>query len=310
MKRVRPDTILKYADSVDAFLAWVRDNKLKLTTERQADKLMARYFDGIFDDGLPLSVASYTLFGYIVLKTLPDRAERDMFPLSRAALTAWRGSRAGGSRVGMVPQVIFHFAAFCVDRKHFDAAAAVLLQYDLYARPSEILNLKGRDIIPSVRAFNSAWGVLFGNSEFGECTKAGSMDDVVLADSSHRSWANKLLRHIGLQVGAADENVFELTLAQYEQLFRDFSKFSGLQTGLFTPHVIRHSGPSFDLINEYRSFEAIQSRGRWAAAQSVARYRKPGRLLMTAARLPAKFQEYTDKPLQLALDRLLVHSWA
>ena len=86
-----------------------------------------------------------------------------MFPLSRAALAAWRGSRAGGSRVGMVPQVIFHFAAFCIHNKATDAAAAaVLLQYDLYTRPSEILNLRGRDIIPSVHAFNSPWGILLG----------------------------------------------------------------------------------------------------------------------------------------------------
>lgn len=53
---------------------------------------------------------------------IPDKAERDAFPLSWAALAAWEGSRAGASRVGVVPQVIDHFAACCVGNGCFDAA--------------------------------------------------------------------------------------------------------------------------------------------------------------------------------------------
>ena len=233
-----------------------------------------------------------------------------MFPLSRAALGAWRRSRAGGSRVGMVPQVIFFFSAFCVEQGEMDAAGAVLLQYDLYTRPSEILNLRGRDIVPAVSAFGTAWGILIGNAEFGETTKTGNSDDVVLTDSPHRAWANTLLKHIGAHMAGLDRKVFNINLAQYENLFRVFSKKFGLRPGLFTPHVIRHSGPSFDLINEHRSFEAIQARGRWATSQSASRYRKPGRLLMTAAKLPPKFRAYTEAPLQQALQRLLIFSWA
>ena len=107
-----------------------------------------------------------------------------------------------------------------------------------------------------------------------------------------------------------DAKVFQLTLPQYETLFRDFSKQSGLKAGLFTPHVIRRSGPSFDLINKYRDIDTIQSRGRWASAQSAARYRKPGRLLMTAANLPHKFRAYIEVPLHSALQQILSCSWA
>lgn len=271
---------------------------------------MSIYFDQLFEDGCTMSSASYTLFGYLALKCVPDRPERDMFPLSRAALGAWKGSRGGTSRVGMAPQVIFHFAWYCVLHLEWDAAAAVLLQYDLYARPSEILQLRGRDLIPSVSAFNSPWGVLLGNSEFGETTKSGAQDDVVLADSPHRTWANKLLKHIGKLYIGHDDRIFQISLPQYEQLFRNFSKQSGLKMSLFTPHVVRHSGPSFDLINEYRTIETIQARGRWVSPHSAARYRKPGRLLMTAANLPASLRTYTEEPLHSALHRILSHSWA
>ena len=62
-----------------------------------------------------------------------------MFLLSRSALGAWRGSRAGSSRVDMVPQVIFHFAWFCIQVKQVHAVTTIFLQFDLYIRPSEIL---------------------------------------------------------------------------------------------------------------------------------------------------------------------------
>ena len=295
---------------VGSFLRWAEQQRHKVRAPKDADRAMAIYFDKLFEDCASFSDASYTLYGFIVLRMIPDKAERDLLPLSRAALTAWRGSRPGKSRVGMVPQVIYHFAQYCALRQEWDASAAVLLQYDLYARPSEILQIRGCDFVPSVAAFSSPWGLMFGNSDTGNVTKTGATDDVVLADSSHRTWCNTLLRSIGRQVGPVEAPVFSLSLSRYERLFRDFSQATGLAKGLFTPHVIRHSGPSFDLIHRYRDFAAIQARGRWAAPQSVERYKKPGRLLLTAARLPCQFQKFTDEPLHEALKRLLSHSWA
>ena len=138
----------------------------------------------------------------------------------------------------------------------------------------------------------------------------GAQDDVVLADSPHRPWCRFILKHLGKYLVDSDSKIFQLTLAQYEQLFRDFSKQSGLKPGLFTPHVLRHSGPSFDLINKYCDIDTIQSRGRRASAQSAARYSKPGRLLMTAAKLPVKFRAYTEVPLHSAPQQILSFSWA
>lgn len=115
MKQVRPDTLIKYAEHVDDFLDWVKVAKRRIRSDREADKMMAVYFDPFFEDSASQTTASYTLFGYLTMRSLPDRPERGMFPLGGAALTAWKGTRAGGSCVGMVPQVIFHFAAYCID---------------------------------------------------------------------------------------------------------------------------------------------------------------------------------------------------
>ena len=133
VRRVSSVTLVKYSEHVDFFLDWCKTHHRPVKTYRQADLAMARFLNVIYEDGACVTSAGYTLFGYILLKTLPDRPERDMMPLSRAALGTWRSSRSGGSRVGMVPQVIYTFADFCASRQQFAAAAAVLIQFDLYA---------------------------------------------------------------------------------------------------------------------------------------------------------------------------------
>ena len=271
---------------------------------------MSIFFDELFEDGAAMTVASYTLFGYLLLKLVPSVPERQCLPLSRASLGAWRSNRAGSSRVGMVPQVIYHFADFCAVLGEIQASLAVLVQYDLFARPSEILGMKFGDIVKAVQAFGTPYGVLFGNADFGSVTKTGATDDVVLADSPHRPWCNDLLKFLFRCMTEPQASVFSLSLHQYEELFRRFSKQFGIRSGLVTPHVIRHSGPSFDIIHQHRTFETIQTRGRWTATQSVNRYRKPGRLLMEASRLPRFFDKYTEEPLHRALSSILRSRWA
>lgn len=78
---------------------------------------MATYFSLLFDDGVSMTVASYTLFGWITLKTVPACPERDLLPLSRAALTAWRGARIARGRVGVPPQVMLPLLPFASNMK-------------------------------------------------------------------------------------------------------------------------------------------------------------------------------------------------
>ena len=311
VKRIKQKTLLTYADHVEDFLKWCSTHERSYKTLRQADVSMATYFNMLFDDGSAQNTASYTLFGWITLRVVPNGPERDLLPLSLAALTAWRSSSPSKSRVGVPPQVIYCFAQYCISQDHVDAAAAVLLQYDLYVRPSEILGVRGVDIVPPVSTLTSFWGVIFGNSDFGEPTKSGAYDDVVLADPTHRTYACTVLKHIYKKCKQSPKCIFpRLTLSVYEGLFRDFSKLHKLAPQVFSPHVIRHSGPSFDVMHSHRDIAAIQSRGRWASAASVARYKKPGRLLLQASQLPPALKYYNSKTLNTALTSILSHPCA
>lgn len=62
-----------------------------------------------------------------------------------------------------------------------------------------------------------------------------------------------------------------------------------------SPHGLRHSGPSTDSHHRIRDIAAIQQRGRWAAPSSVARYRKPGRMLLLHQHVPADIWRQSDK---------------
>lgn len=309
VRRIKPRTLLAYDMYVRQFLDWCKRSHRSVTTSRAVDGHLACYFNMLFDDGEAMSIASYTLFGWITLKMVPRCPERDLLPLARAALTAWRGVKVGKARVGVPPSVIFEFANFCVRRNQTWGAAAVLVQYDLYARPSEVLGISGRDLVPPVRMLSINWGVLFGNADFSETTKTVVSDDVVHADSPHRGYCNKILQALGRKFAKQDVKIFDHSLEQYEALFREFSKLHKLQPGVFTPHCIRHSGPSFDAIHNLRTLRDIQSRGRWTCAASVARYKKPGRLLLEASKLPLGLRCLPSTVQHDTLSRVLSLRW-
>ena len=90
-----------------------------------------------------------------------------------------------------------------------------------------------------------------------------------------------------------------ITLAQYEASFRFATRQAGLTSLKLTPHCARHGGASHDSQGGYRTLSDIQQRGRWEAAKSVARYKKPG----TLERQIKKFS-----PAQLRLASSLQHS--
>ena len=76
------------------------------------------------------------------------------------------------------------------------AAAALLLPLDTYARPSEIVSLEHEDVIKPVSKHCNFWGVIFGNSQLGHTTKTKTQDDTVLLDSLDRGYAPGVLKMI------------------------------------------------------------------------------------------------------------------
>ena len=104
---------------------------------------------------------------------------------------------------------------------------------------------------------------------------------------------------VGKTMPASYAPLAGITLAQYEAALRFATKQAGLTSLKLTPHCARHGGASHDSQGEFRTLAEIQQRGRWEAANSVARYKKSG----TLERQLKKFS-----PAQLKLASSLQHS--
>lgn len=276
----------KYKEEVDKFLTVAANRRWSLKNDSKVDEHLSVYFADLFEDGATYNTASYTLFGYILLKSDSDQPERSLYPRARQALKGWSSKCPQSSRTGADPQIWFLLASYIADHSP-PMAAALLLQLDTYTRPSEILSLRFRDVIRPVSKACCYWGIIIGNSEFGEKTKAGLQDDTVLLNSLDRTYAPDILKMVSKHCTGKSDLIFgHITLAQYEEAFRDASRSCGLQHFSFVPHSVRHSGPSIDFLHKSRTAEEIQTRGRWKAAKSTHRYQKPGQMLARMRKIP------------------------
>ena len=278
-----------------------------LKTWQKADVVMAEYFADLFEDGSCYNAASYTLYGYILLRTNESIPEPDLFSKARGALKGWNSHCPQSSRSGADPQ-IWYVMADEICKCNPPAAAALLLQLDSYARPTEIISLLGEDIIKPSSRQCKFWGIIFGNSDRGDRTKTGTQDDTVLLDSLDRDYAPQLLSWVMKRVNHKHQQLFpNLTLHSYEEEFRNAKKNIGLSSFQLTPHAVRHSGPSADSLNKSRLPADIQARGRWLAPQSIQRYKKPGKMLAQMARIPQPIWDRASTALPQVLKRLKQH---
>lgn len=193
------------------------------------------------------------------------------------------------------------------DTNVLQAACALAIQWDLYLRPSEVLELECADVVENA-ARNGALAAI---ARAAPDSKEGSLTDLIGArrglprskpakNNEHdgtvlagdaisrragRTWIASLLRTLRGRP-TNDDRLFTLNLCQFDRICRATCERMSLRPDLFfSPHCARHGGASADAALELRSLAEIQSRGRWAAKSSVARYRKTGTYARQLARL-------------------------
>lgn len=303
--RVKDPTLEKYDDAVNAFLSYCRRRRILLGNPRSIDVALSLYFTDLYEDGEPYNLASYALYGYIVLKVDLSIPEKQMFPQARMALKGWSTSSPTSSRTGADP-LIWYLMADWMAGQSPAAAAALLIQLDSYARPSEVLNIARQDIIRPTSKQCKYWGIIFGNSDLDRVTKTGTQDDTVLLDSLDRDYAPKVLQLVFKACKGPSDLLFpDLTLAQYEALFRQAKSALGIRLEL-TPHSVRHSGPSVDALSKSRSQSEIQARGRWRTSKSILRYQKPGQMLARMGKIQQAVWDQAANALPRVLKKLQV----
>jgi integrase len=182
---------------------------------------------------------------------------------------------------------------------------ALMLQYDLFARPSEMLQVRKEDVIEprgggysgtaviiapaATRAVRQATSFDIMTKPYARRSavlrrpaarpaKSGEFDDTVKAGLLVKV-AGELLAALKKAASPHQEILDPLTLALYEAKMRETMDALGLTELHFTPHSARHGGASTAMEKRLLDAKGIMKRGRWLAPKSVRRYEKAGKLL-------------------------------
>eukprot|EP00438_Fugacium_kawagutii_P021755 Skav204650 [mRNA] locus=scaffold949:25213:31861:+ [translate_table: standard] len=281
--KVKPKTLMVYQSAVNGFDAWNRQQRRSLRTHESTDEAISAYIHHLCREGKTLTEASYVVFGFILLRSKFHMPDKQQLPISRQALKGWRSRYPGNSRSG-VDLTLWDLVAYHACLKGFFlAASAILIQGDCYLRPCETLALTRRHLIPPQRRMKS-WGVIVGLTEDAIPSKSGEFDECVFADSPGRSDVNLVLSLLAKRRVGEHASLFSpLTPKRYNLHIQQAAEAAGLSFLHLTSHHLRHSGASHDAYYKTRTLKEIQTRGRWKAANSVNRYRKPGRMLLSQA---------------------------
>ena len=174
-------------------------------------------------------------------------------------------------------------------RDQNEEADALAVGLDAYLRSGEIFALRAEDIVD---ANEGVVAIKLGVPERNERTKTGVRQGVLI-DRPHVAdllRARKASRKPG-------ERVFKCSVEAYRRALRKACDDIGVDA--FPAHSARHSGPSHDAAEGYRSVWAIQRRGRWASEKSVLRYMKTHALVAARAAVPqavmARGRELLDR---------------
>ena len=229
------------------------------------------------------------MYGYIHLQASCPVAAKTALATLHEPLTGWDRLVKAGEREPVPEAFVYYVAGWMLRNGRLMSAAATLVQFDVYGRPRETLELTSADVLLAGSGRGSVVPhlsvVVFGNSETDATTKNNIVDGHVCVGVAPRPWIADVLRQL-VRITSAPTTIFgNLTVSRYAEDLRAAVSALNLQELALTPHVLRHTGPSNDALHHRRCLEEIQVRGRWLSVRSVHRYEKHARLLRQARRV-------------------------
>ena len=275
-QKVQQKTIDRYLMEIENFKTWLSDRRQKMQLSR-LDSQVVRYLTFLAEetnDATP-PVGSYLVFGLQLLHNTGSNAE--FLPQAKAALAGWKRAKPGGNRHPVPEEFAFDLAVFFLEKDRLDLAMAVVLQQHCYLRPSELLGLTRAHVSFPAPGRYKRWALLLSPQELGERSKTHKTDEsVLIGDVEGTEW---IAQCFGRYVSRCDQILFpNITLAQYERFFTQAIR--SLQYSIsFSPHTMRHTGPSSDLFHKRRTLPDAQKRGRWMVKSSLRRYEQSALLV-------------------------------
>ncbi|CAE7387391.1 LYPLA1 [Symbiodinium microadriaticum] len=282
---------LRYLNSFKAFCSESEET----WPPNELDWTLADYFDAMFLDGSSHATGQKVLaaveFAFIEKKGQLVR--------SRRALRGWQKLRPPQSRLPLPKPLAYGMAQIIMARGHREMGLKLVLDFDLYLRPSEGMDLLGKHVVapvPGAGAQYRKYAVIIRDQDYGKPDKTGVYDNTLLLDNpATERWLGPTLRNLAIRRGK-ERLLFSFSQEEFRKEFDKAGASLGVN-GLQT-YQLRHGGASEDLNSRVRDHVGVRERGRWRTDTSVRRYAKTGKLQKLLQELEKPNLEYCRRSLQ------------
>ena len=292
-RKVTDTTRAVYSGWVTAFQSWC-GRSVKSFSDDELDSKLDAYVLHLYKTGEGVDSARTAVYA---VAWATDAVTRDpnVLSLAKASLAGFAKKAPPGSRDPLPWDAVLLEAEWMARNRGDDGifgASFLLTCFDTYARPSEQLGLLRRHVTPPIQrgtSRTSHWAVTFFPSDEFRTSKTRQQDDTVLVGNvgSTRQWLGDIVKALYHRARRPDQRLFPISLNTAERLMKEAAVAQGLVALGHLPHMLRHGGPSQDMLAQDISKVDVASRGRWACLQSCNRYEKRGRLVRQLAKLSA-----------------------
>ena len=210
------------------------------------------------------------------------------------AIAGWV-KRAPGSERFPVPKLAVHaVVGDLLSRAKPLHALAAEVSLSGYLRPTDMDSLLVKELIPpqtQISATYKCWALVLHSSESCSIGKTGGRDETILLDDEVMMSLSPVMYEL---VRGADPNskLFPFSQEDYSREIRNSVVRLGLENVGFVPYSLRHAGASGDFLENTRTLQEIQFRGRWRSEKSLKRYCKASLAQAVAAEIRPEVIEY------------------
>ena len=267
----------------------------------ELDQVLSDYFDDMFLEGASHATGQKILaaveFGFIETKGQLVRARR--------ALRGWQKLMPPHSRLPLPKPLAYGMAQMMMARGSRDMGIKLLMDFDLYLRPAEGMDILGKHVIPPVAGAGKQYkkySIIIRDQDYGKPDKIGVFDNTLLLDNpATERWLGPAVHALAARRGK-DRPIFAFSQDEFRKEFNKVGKALGVET--LVTYQLRHGGASEDLNSKTRDFNQVRERGRWKTDTSVRRYAKTGKLQKMLQDLDKPILEYCRRSLT-AIPRIL-----
>ena len=246
-----------YGHELECFMRHAKVPDLQTVKAKEMDLRLVSYFNHMYFKGEQSDRGDKCLASLIHRVPAFGRHGDMKIPRAWRALKGWRLLTPSRTRAAYPLAVWCGMAWRLTCRQHLDMAVFVLLLVSTYARTAELLRLRRGCLVPPAPGVTGHWAVLMNPEERSARSKTNTADDSVLVDSPWTGFLDPVLAV--LRQGPAEELVWRFSYPSFLKEFRKCARDLRLEE--LTPYMTRHSGPSIDRANKWRSAAEVQKRG-------------------------------------------------